>query len=320
MVQRWYRRAAAAKRTRFALKQITAACTIQANYRAYHARKKFLAVLASTVTIQAAVRGWIIRRQNLLKGTRDELARANAALRIQSVFRGYLVRKTASVKVQQMRERVAIANANYQECNTLGARTKSALEILLTHKKLTFVLNACENLEASTKLSTACCRRLVNAGAVPILFQLIRSCNRSKPHMAVMCYALQILSHLSRCKETAAVVFSTKESIGLMAEILQMYRDKEDIFGAVVSILIENCSDDATVAKISADKKIVKRFAAITNLIERKMKLASKMKSATSKTAKPAKGKGKGKEDTHKIWLRNIETLKKFVGILQAQA
>ena len=316
-VQRWYRRAANTKRENIRLQQAKAARLLQACYRGYAARKEFIAARSSAVRIQSAVRGWITRKHLSLDALKEQRAAAAggiAALKIQSLFRGYRVRKQASKKVKAACTRVAVANANYDPANTLAARTKSALEILLTHKQLTFVLRACEDLEAACKLSASCCQRLVNANAVPILFQLIRSCNRSKPHMAVLCYALQILSHLSCCEKTAPVVFSDKESIALMAEILQMYRDKEDIFGAVVSILIKNCSHPEIVEKIKKNKLIVKRFAAILNLVERKMKLASKMKSAKSagKGSKGGKGAAKGSDG-----VRNIETLKQFVEILQ---
>lgn len=108
-------------------------------------------------------------------------------------------------------------------CIHTGYRTTSALSVLLTHKQLSFVLRACENLEVATALSTRCAERLVDHSAVPIIFQLIRSCNRSKPHTAVLVKALNIIANLSAHKGTVNAVFSQQESTGLMVELIQMY-------------------------------------------------------------------------------------------------
>jgi abnormal spindle-like microcephaly-associated protein len=164
-----------------------AAVRLQACARGYLARKRISAMTRAAVTIQISFRVYL---QN--KKMDPEVA----AVKIQSVFRGYLFRKTMGKKLRAMYLRVELANAAATEAMTLGARTVSALQILLTHKQLTFVLRACENLQVATALSPSCCVRLVEGKAVPIMFQLVRSCNRSKPHMAVLQLALNIITNL----------------------------------------------------------------------------------------------------------------------------
>lgn len=241
--------------------QLSLACIrIQRQYRAYRSQQLNKARMNAILTIQRYTRGWLGRReverkQNAIitiqrsvktylarvyarkecaavviqRCTRqwlsrlDDIKRTRSALTIQAYFRGYIVRKRACKKMRQMRNRIRIANANADVKMTLGYRTTSALSVLLTHKQLSFVLRACENLEVATALSTRCSERLVENSAVPIIFQLIRSCNRSKPHTAVLIKALSIISNLAAHAGTMNSVFSQQDSTGLMVELIQMY-------------------------------------------------------------------------------------------------
>lgn len=143
-----------------------AALVIQHWYRGRFLRHSFIIKRRAAVIIQRAVRLGL----NVLRITR----RTAAATKIQTAFRGFVTRKKACRKLLSVRARLAAVNATASESMTLGNRTTSALEILLTHKQLSFVLRACENLEIATKLSTRCSERMVENNAVPIMFQLIR--------------------------------------------------------------------------------------------------------------------------------------------------
>ena len=55
-----------------------------------------------------------------------------------------------------------------------------------------------------------------------VLFQLIRSCNRSAPHIAVMVKALHILGHLVLFPGTVDAVASEAGTFDLLVEIVQM--------------------------------------------------------------------------------------------------
>ena len=53
-------------------------------------------------------------------------------------------------------------------------------------------------LEVATRLSSKCCERMVEGNAVNVIFRLIRSCNRSLPHMELIKYSISILLNLSK--------------------------------------------------------------------------------------------------------------------------
>ena len=303
-----------------AVEQTAAATTVQSVWRGRAARFEYNRIRAATITIQAYTRGYIVRK--LLPKT---MPVNKAATMIQAAWRGFITRKQSSKKSKRLAARIAAANACAEEHMTLGARTVSALKILLTHKQLTFVLRACENLVVATKLSTGCCTRLVDAKAVPILFQLVRSCNRSKPHMAVLVVALEIMLNLVKCADTNQYVFQEGESIGLMSELCQMYRDKTEIFAVVLEIMKNFLNDPEKVAVIKTRAADMKRFDQIKALLERKAKLSKKIDSTRArKSAKATAGKGAKKkkgaaEEKAPATISDcLDNLTKFVSTIKA--
>eukprot|EP00911_Craspedida_sp_UC1_P002764 UC1_evm2s2027 len=223
---------------------------------------------AATV-IQSAVRAWLEARA---------LVPVRAATCIQSYWRSYCVRRAASAPVHRAYARVLRAAARAEPHLTLGQRAHSALEVLLTHKKLTFVLQAVKELDAVTRLSASCCEQMVaDRSAVAIVFQLVRSCNRSTPHMAVLRHGLNILVHLARCKSTRQVVFGERDSLATAVELLQMYRDQADIFQTACKLLSAMCQDDKMLSALKADAALSNRIRGIQRLLLRKSRLESRM-------------------------------------------
>jgi abnormal spindle-like microcephaly-associated protein len=87
-------------------------------------------------------------------------------------------------------------------------------------------------VEAVTRLSETCCDRLVAHDALRIIYSLIRSCNRSKPHMQVLKHALEILNNLNSFD---VEVFSD-EMVDVVVEVMLNYRE-EEVFGAACRVL-----------------------------------------------------------------------------------
>ena len=72
--------------------------------------------------------------------------RVQAAMTIQAFWRGCQLRLSQKIIFRKLRLRVRAANANVQEHMKIGNRARSALDILLGSKQLSFVLDACTNL------------------------------------------------------------------------------------------------------------------------------------------------------------------------------
>jgi abnormal spindle-like microcephaly-associated protein len=173
----------------------------------------------------------------------------------------------------------------------LGNRTQAALAILLTSKHLTQIHRACSNLEVSTRLSYVCCESLIGNDAVPIIFTLIRSCNRSKPHVEVLKMALNILRNLARWKRTVGLVLAAPGAVDIIIELLQMYRDKPDISLRSISLLRLLAATPANAAILAAVPDAVSRLSSIHAILARKAKmekrLASKRRNAGASRVPP---------------------------------
>ncbi|MEQ2263283.1 hypothetical protein XENORESO_005595, partial [Xenotaenia resolanae] len=78
----------------------------------------------------------------------------------------------------------------------------------------------------ATRLSPECCERLVDRGATNTIFTLIRSCNRSGPCMEVITFSIQILLNLSKYHMTIEAVYSVENSLEILLDLLQKYREK----------------------------------------------------------------------------------------------
>ena len=87
----------------------------------------------------------------------------------------------------------ALANPALWLCN----RTNSALETLLTSKNLAAVMRAVASLEMFTLIARPVCERMVAEGAVPAIYEVISTCNRSEPHQKVVGLALRTLRNLA---------------------------------------------------------------------------------------------------------------------------
>ena len=72
--------------------------------------------------------------------------------------------------------------------------------------------------DLATQHSKLCCERLLEAGAIPKLLQLIQTTNRSPPHEEILKHSLSILGNLARYPEFAALVANPPSSILIIAE------------------------------------------------------------------------------------------------------
>ena len=142
----------------------------------------------------------IQRKVKFYAMTKREFLIESKLLKVQAFWRGCIARLhvQSNERLTEMRTRVARANTNAREDMTLGHRTKAALQVLLCSKNLSEVFVAIKTLEVSTRWSSTCCSWFVGEAneAVPIMYGLMRSCNRSQPHRKLLLYALRVLSNV----------------------------------------------------------------------------------------------------------------------------
>lgn len=275
--------------------QVFAARRIQACYRKYRLNREFREKMASVVKIQAwararmAVRRFsVVRRSTAIvqKVARGFLARRAAERRVkailclQSVWRGRRVRKTNSKQVRLMRKKVIVARRRWRPENTVGYLTRTALEILLQSKQLAVVTQACKTLDLVTRLLVSCCVDAVEHEAVPVIFALMQSCNRSEPHLELVNSGLNVLLNIAKCRLTTRAVFESDDCPNLLVEQMQIYRDKQEIFMKSCTLLRIGSKLDDLVMRVHHIPGLVKKVGDIHQLVAHKHKMLEKTSGA----------------------------------------
>ena len=234
---------------------------IQKAFRAYLRR---LNMASFVKTVQRAVRFYLARKE-----IRKVM---NAIILIQSISRAYIIRRAISTKAKHVVARVSEATlrARQDPSMRLGERTRTALCVLQTSKRLSEIMFAVTTLEMSTRLSRNCCIAFANAGAPEILYSLIRTCNRSLPHIELLNFILHTLRNVAAHRDLVDKV-ATTSAADIYLDLIQMFRDKDTIFSLAICLL-----DMATLTRIELKEKCstkenLKRLRGVHSLCVRKM-------------------------------------------------
>ncbi|XP_061239668.1 abnormal spindle-like microcephaly-associated protein isoform X2 [Bos javanicus] len=289
-IQRAYRRHVALKHANN--KQLNSAICIQRWFRARSQRKRFLQKYSiiniqreareqarqhsrAASVIQRAVRRFLLRKKQ--ENFNKRIAK------IQALWRGYSWRKkNDSTKTKAIRQRLQCVNREIREENKLYHRTAVALHHLLTYKYLSTVLEALKHLEAVTRLSSICCEKMAQSGAISKIFVLIRSCNRSVPCMEVIRYAMQVLLNVAKYEKTTSAIYDVDNCVDTLLELMQMYQEKsgDKVADKSRSIFTKTCCLLAVLLKtttraldVQSRSKVVDRIYSLYKLTAHKHKV-----------------------------------------------
>ncbi|PIK43589.1 putative abnormal spindle-like microcephaly-associated protein-like [Apostichopus japonicus] len=200
-------------------------------------KKRYQRRTEASVIMQSYVRMWLAKKM-----VRDQ---QRAALTIQSIWRGRKVRKAnKNKKVAKARVRCLKATKAATEDKKLCNRTTSALHFLLTYKHLHQIVEAVSSLEVATRLSSRCCERLVAGQAVPVLFCLIRNCNRSLPCMEVIKHVVATLTNLAKYHVTAPAVLDCTDSVTGILDLMMIYRETNTLIATKATMLLTVLAQD----------------------------------------------------------------------------
>ena len=200
---------------------------------------------------QGAVRGLLRKRKMernvgvVSRFVRGYLSRLKAKrmkgliVNLQSMWRGRKVREKTYKKLRVIRMKIALANKRALEMPEmrLGVRTQMALEVLLNSKRLAEIMRATCTLEVSSRFSERCCEAFSAAGAPAILFKLIRTCNRSLPHIELLQFVLMTIGNVAKWDHLVDSV-GIEESVPVLVDLIQMFRDKDTILVLCTDLLI----------------------------------------------------------------------------------
>ena len=232
--------------------------------RTFRAHLHFLRTVCFVVTIQRYARKYLARKKRRLV--------IKAIVVFQSHSRAHLIRLSRPMKTRRVAERVIQATFRAQQDPSmrLGERTNAALLVLQRSKRLSEIMVAITTLETSTRLSRKCCVAFAEAAAPGILYNLIRTCNRSLPHIELLHYVLQTLRNVANHQDLVDMV-ATASSAEIYMDLVQMFRDKDTVFTLAIGLLEVVVHSSIELHKQCATKENLKRLKGVHSLCVRKM-------------------------------------------------
>lgn len=204
---------------------------------------------------------------------------------IQAIWRGLLARKTSTFCMNIIRNRLHKAASSGSK-SSIGEKTTQALSVLSKGTKLTAVMKACCTLEMSTRLSENCCVTFADHGATAMIYGLIRSCNRSQPHVELVVTALSILKNLSSHESTIYALIEPKEAIEVLLETCQNFRDKQRIFALGVVLLEIIWRKMHPLINAGSRFQMKSRLEGIHQILVRKQSMEKRSRSISSSNTK----------------------------------
>ena len=202
--------------------------------------------------------------------------------RFAAFFRSVRVRWSCVGPLREIYAR--LKETQLRENENIGARTLEAIATLQTVKSISQVSASCKVLMVTTEVSLECCTLLTNAHISHILFNTIRSCNRSTAHQELLTYALMVLLNVSRRGKLAATVALVPHSADILVDLMQMFRDKSSVFGLACELLCRLCSSKKELKVLCNTTDCRKRLDGISHIIERKHKLDTRVANIGSAT------------------------------------
>eukprot|EP00984_Skeletonema_dohrnii_P031823 scaffold24849_cov104-Skeletonema_dohrnii-CCMP3373.AAC.2 len=107
--------------------------------------------------------------------------------------------------------------------------TAKAIKVLRKSELFSEVMEAVSILEKTTSKSIDSCKLLLKARGQDNLLSLLASCNRSSPHLELVRVILHIFKNITGHQASLSVL-GTREYMSKMTDVVQMFRDKADIF------------------------------------------------------------------------------------------
>ena len=114
--------------------------------------------------------------------------------------------------------------------------TVKAVKTVMKSKELNNVIKAVMNLEKITEQSQEDCELIVKAEAHHKMLSIIRSCNRSSPHLELVRAILSVLENLVQHAPILSQLANEK-ALDILTDSVQMFRDKPVIFAQSSSLL-----------------------------------------------------------------------------------
>ena len=236
------------RQARLHVKAVRAAIAVQSVYRGHVERCRYLSKRRVVVFLQSCIRKYLffkkclksaIIAQTLWRGIRSRrlyLSTLHSVRVVQGFWRGCQDRKRLFVACRDLaarsrvlRKRIQDTRRMVQDHMKLSNRTKAGLDVLLKSASITTTMKAISSLEVSSRWSDVCACCIADLGAIEKLYLVLRSCNRSKPHVELARSCLRTIANFAAYGERfRAAVSVLPVAAEALCELIQNLRDTDE--------------------------------------------------------------------------------------------
>ena len=199
-----------------------------------------------------------------------------AAVVVQSVWRGRMVRLRAGKMLVEMRARIAAAKAAVQEHMKLGNRTRVALDALLSSSSVAVCLKAISALEVASEHSIVCAIQIVQQGAIPVIYRLLGQCNRSITSQELQKHAVRTLANLCNTSTYASRflndVWTGADCVVYLADTAVAASENPDVFEPIVKVLCTLLAADSRMQLMTKHAEAQQKLKLAASTLERRQK------------------------------------------------
>ena len=199
------------------------------------------------------------------------------------------------------------------------------------------MLRAISSLEMFTLIARNVCTRMVEEGAIAVIFHLFATCNRSTPHQRIVGHGLRTLTNLCKLAGLRAPLCEQQGALAALVDLAQGYRDKKehkllwDVLQLLCELVLRGPAEwREKIAGSSKSQDCVKRLDSLHGLLERasvkengpanaKGKAAPPPKSKAAPGAKPVNPKGNAAKKEIDLSAKCVGALKAILNMLSAK-
>ena len=227
----------------------------------------------NATTLQTQLRVFLSKQLLQRRLAEQAAERQRSAALIQACWRGYRERKQTPQLLTTRRTLVRLQHRRTPS-QTMEGRTVAALAALQSSQSLSCITRAVHSLSVTSSLASICESHL--RPAVPALFSLIRSCNRSEPHTHLLLLLLTTLTNIASHPSTLTSVYHHEGSADVLVEQLQVYRDHGRLMRRVLGLLERGRGVPGWVQGMAGQEGegkggcVASRVQAVCELLERK--------------------------------------------------
>ncbi|XP_034952055.1 protein abnormal spindle [Chelonus insularis] len=174
----------------------------------------------------------------------------SAAIAIQSVWRGYMLRKKESAEIRELRERSKKATAAATPSATVEFRLRAAINVLQNVANVGQLSMCLACIETLTRLSPKGCVLFCELNLVDKIYRILEKSNRSLPWMDVCLRCTNILITLIKLPQTSSYVKSLEDTETIARLMNATVRRETDLFLHLATLFWLFLLDDDFVEEI----------------------------------------------------------------------